>query len=106
MASIIEGVEAPSQLVAVAAGFGQGDPASWVYELDPETPMLVFGHDSDPDNLMSEVLPAVDLWITFSSEKASLPVELELVRRLEESGRYTVAFRNRAAVHLIRGASP
>ena len=106
LVNIIEGVETPAQLVAIAGGFGQGDPASWVYELDAKTPMLVFGHDTDPLQLMSEVSPALDLWITFSSEKASLPVELELVRRLEVSGDYTVVFRNRAAIHMIRAARP
>lgn len=104
LVKIIAGVETPSQLVAVAGGFGEGDPAVWAYELEAGTPMLVFDQGTDPRHLMNFVSQAVDLWITFSSDKATLPVELELVKRLEESGDFIVVFRNRAAIHLIRGS--
>ena len=100
---IIEGVEVPSRLVAVAGGFGQGDPAVWAYELDAETPMMVFDSDSDPRVLLSYLSQAVDIWITFASDKATLPVERELLQTLQQTGEFIVVFRNRAAIHLIRG---
>ena len=102
LVEIVEGVEAPSQLVAVAAGFGQGDPAVWAYELGAATPMLVFDPTLDPRRLQSYLESPVDLWIAFSSDKATLPMEQALVQQMEASEKHILVFRNRAAIRFIR----
>jgi len=102
LVEIIEGFETPSRLVAIGAGFGQGDPAVWAWELDAATPMLVFGPTSDLEAVLVELSRVVDVWVTFATDKATLPVEQELLRRVDASGQFVLVFRSPSAIHFVR----
>jgi hypothetical protein len=92
MRSVVKAVEAspaPSQLVVVGAGYGRGYPGSVIYELDPETEMVVLHRDSDLDLLLGQASGYAEVCLFLSMEGFTSEVEHELLQRLREGGHRT-----------------
>lgn len=104
MASVIDGYESPGRLVLIGAGWGVGDPASWLYELAPETRVAVFDDETDLATLLRAAAPYPDLWVAFSTDKRTLGAEQQLLRRLRAGEAYLEVFSNPLAAHFLRVA--
>lgn len=102
LASVIDGYESPGRLVLIGAGWGVGDPASWIYELQPETLVAVFDWGADRDAMLRAAAAYPDLWVTFSTDKVTLGAEQEVLRRLRTSGAYQEVFANPLVSHFVR----
>jgi hypothetical protein len=77
------------QLVLIDAGLGRSNPASLVYELDPQATVLVYGAHDGIDELWQKVRRYSDLWIRFSTDHPPPAIRDQLLDRLEQSGCYT-----------------
>jgi len=102
LASIIDGYESPGRLVLIGAGWGVGDPASWIYELRPGTLIAVFDRGADLDAMLRAAAAYPDLWVTFSTDKVTLKAEQEVLQRLRTDGAYQEVFANPLASHFVR----
>jgi hypothetical protein len=93
-----------SQIVVIDEGWGR-EPASVVYELDPQTPILCFGRGSDPEKLWAAVRRYQDVWLVSAFGGAAEAIEIrdQLVKRLLGSEAYSQATRKPRVMHFRRG---
>jgi hypothetical protein len=77
-----------SSIVVIDQGWARSNPASVVYELDPQTLIVCFGIGSDPEKLWAAVQNYDDIWIVRSFDDATETINIrsKLVKRLEDSG--------------------
>jgi hypothetical protein len=94
----------PSAAVVIGAGHGRGDPASVIYELNPDTAVCVLDRNSDVAMLSSELASFDEIWIVFAKGRMTAAVEESLVEVLTSSDGYRVVFRNKRVSHLKRRA--
>lgn len=88
-------------LVAIGAGHGLGDPASWTYELPPAATMLVFSRVDATEEVAARCARFPSVWVALASDRITRPQEERLMRSLLADG-YQVAFASPKAVHLVR----
>lgn len=100
IAGIIKDVSSHPYIVIIGAGYGRGHPASVIYELDPETMIIVVGKNSNLKELQSDIQRYDEVWILPSSDGQTAIVENELLNRLRGSGRYTNVSSQRSAIRL------
>lgn len=91
-----------SPVVVIGAGHGRGDPATVVYELDPETPVCVLNPDSDIAALSSELAVFEEIWIVFAKGRVTADTEQLLLENLTSSGGYRAVLHNNRIAHLKR----
>jgi hypothetical protein len=89
LARAVEASPAPSRLAVVGAGYGRGHPGTVIYELDPETEVVVVYGDSDLDQLHDQASGYAEVCFFLSMEDLTSEVEHELLQRLRDEGRYT-----------------
>jgi hypothetical protein len=89
LARDVETSPAPSRLAVVGAGYGRGHPGTVIYELDPETEVVVVYRDSDLDRLQEQASGYAEVCFFLSMEDLTSEVEHELLQRLRDEGRYT-----------------
>jgi len=90
----------PSHIVVIGEGFGCGHPGSVIYELDPETMIVVLSKDSNLEELQFSIQNYDDIWIVFSTDRQTATIENELLNRLQKSGYYEKILRRQFAIHL------
>jgi hypothetical protein len=109
------GVETPSRslartinergarsVVLIDEGHGRSSPASLVYELDPNTPVAVFGKRTTVDALVASLSRYDDVWIRFSTDYPPNPVRDRLLNALEQSACFRDVGYERRTLHLER----
>ena len=102
--SLTQKIEAssPSPAVVIGAGHGRGDPATVIYELDPDTSVCVVDRDSDVSMLGSELASFEEIWIVFAKGRMTAAVEASLVEVLTANEGYRVVFRAKRVAQLIK----
>jgi hypothetical protein len=102
--SLTKKIESSSSapVVVVGAGHGRGDPATVIYELDPDTSVCVLSRDSDVPMLSSGLASFDEIWIVFAKGRMTAAVEWSLVEALTANEGYRVVFRNKRVAHLKR----
>jgi len=102
--SLTKKIEASSSspAVVIGAGHGRGDPATVIYELDPDTSVCVVDRDADIVTLSSELASYDEIWIVFAKGRMTAAVEASLVEALTANHRYRVVSRNKRVGHLKR----
>ncbi|ESA37655.1 hypothetical protein N836_35370 [Leptolyngbya sp. Heron Island J] len=100
LASTIKVSSSPSHVVVVGKGVGRGDAGTAVYELDSEAMVVVLDQNSNLRELQYSIQNYDDVWVVFSTDRATASIENELLRRLAESGRYTEVSRQESVIHL------
>ncbi len=90
----------PSPVVVIGAGHGRGDPASVIYELEPETEVCVLDNDSDLSLLKSELESFDEIWIVFAKGRKTAAKEQSLFEALSKDDGYRVVFRAKRVAHL------
>jgi hypothetical protein len=100
--SLAARIEASSSLpvVVIGAGHGRGDPATVVYELDPETSVCVLDRDSDVSKLNAELASFDEVWIVFAKGRMTSGVEALLFEALTSNAGYRVVSRSKRFAHL------
>ena len=87
-------------VVVIGAGHGRGDPASVIYELEPETEVCVVDNESDLSRLSSELSSFDEIWIVFAKGRTTAAKEQLLFEILTEDGKYRMVFRAKRIAHL------
>ena len=93
-----------SEIVVIDEGWGRSNPASVVYEQDPETVILCFGRGTNFATLWQEVRRYEDVWIvrSFDDNGESIRLGSELIRELASSGSYERELSNHRFTHFRR----
>jgi hypothetical protein len=102
--SLAQRIEASASppVVVIGAGHGRGDPATVIYELQPETTVCVLYRNSDVAKLSSELENFDDIWIVFAKGRATSAIESSLVETVRSKAGYRVASRSARVAHLSR----
>ena len=102
--SLTQKIEAssPSPAVVIGAGHGRGDPATVIYELEPETLVCVVDRDTDVAKVATELSSANEIWIVFAKGRMTAAVEASLVEVLTANEGYRVVFRAKRVAQLIK----
>jgi hypothetical protein len=99
MAARIE-ASSPPPLVVIGAGHGRGDPASLVYELEPDTMVCVVSPDSDLVKMRRRIAAYENVWFVFAKGRKTAAEEDQLYETLIEGGGYRVVSRSKRLAHL------
>jgi len=104
-AGLIQASSSPSHIVVIGAGDENesGHPGAAVYELEPQTMIVVLRATSDLDGLLADVQGYEDVWLMQAVDHATAEVENAFADRLRESGRYHEVFRKWPVIHFRRG---
>jgi hypothetical protein len=104
-AGIIRASSSPSHIVVIGAGDENesGHPGAAVYELEPQTMIVILRPTSDLDGLLADVQNYEDVWLIQAVDHATAEVEDGFADRLRESGRYREVFRKWPVIHFCRG---
>jgi len=107
VAGLIQASSSPSHIVVIGAGDENeyGHPGSVVYELEPQTMIVVLRVTGDLEGLLADVQDYEDVWLIQAVDHATADVENVFANRLQESGRYREVFRKWPAIH-FRKVSP
>lgn len=89
-----------SSVVVIGAGHGRGDPASLIYELEPDTTVCVIDRDSNVALLENEVSRYDEVWLVFARGRMTAAVEEDLFEALTRDGRYRAVSRAKRLAHL------
>ncbi|MEA5504378.1 glycosyltransferase family 39 protein [Halotia wernerae UHCC 0503] len=100
LARTIKASSSSSNVVVVGKGYGRGDPGSAIYELAPETMVVVLGEDSNLEELEYSIQNYEDIWIIFSQDSKTASIENNLLNRLQKTGSYTKVSVQKSAIHL------
>lgn len=100
LASIIKTSSSPSHLVVIGGGFGRGFPASVIYELEPETMIVVLEAENNLGELQANIQDYDDVWFVFSVDGVTTDIEQSFLNTLQSSGHYREVFREWPAIHL------
>jgi len=91
-----------SRIVVIDEGYGRGNPASAVYELEPDVNMVFFGSGSNLDAVWSQIERYRSLWFLMSPDEPTESQRRDLLERVEQAGSYVEVWRDGLARHLIR----
>jgi len=107
LANIIHTVSSPSHVVVIGRGDGRepGHPGAVVYELKPQTMIVVLSPESDLEELMTSLRDYEDVWLVRSVDRATADIEQHFVNRVQESTRYRVLFDQPPAIRFHRIAA-
>jgi hypothetical protein len=89
LTNAVEASPASPRIVVIGAGYGRGYPGSVIYELEPQTEVVVLYKNSDLDLLQEQVSGYAEVCVFLSMEDPTSAVENEFLRRIEEKGIYT-----------------
>ncbi len=99
LSQMIRDNSSPSQIVVIGAGYGRGHVGSVIYELDPETVIIVVDNDSNLDEMQSTIQNYDDVWFVPSVDNYTANAEDEILNGLLESEQYANIVRQ-PAIHL------
>ncbi|BAY20378.1 hypothetical protein NIES2100_01190 [Calothrix sp. NIES-2100] len=88
-----------SHVVVVGNGFGRGHPGAVIYELAPETMIVVLSKNSNLEKLQRNIQNYQDVWIVPSSERPTASIEKKLLNLIQTSQQYTSKPHQDLAVH-------
>jgi uncharacterized membrane protein len=100
LAGYIEAHSSQSYIVAIGAGYGRGDAASVVYELDDDIMAAVITITSDVQKMANSILVFPEVWIVPAGDAYTADVEQALQRALQQSGHYGRVEVEQGTVHL------
>ena len=103
-ARLIHSSSPSSPLVVIGRGDENepGHPGSVIYELEPETMIVVLDEKSNLEELQTNIQDYEDVWIVFSVDRVTTTIEQRFVNALLSSGQYREVWRDWPAIHLHR----
>jgi hypothetical protein len=105
LAELIHTSSSPAHVVVIGEGDRNesGHPGSVIYELAPETTIIVLNAESDLQQLQANIQDYEDVWLVFSVDQGTTDVEYRFLDGLQKSDRYQEVFRSWPTIHLRRG---
>jgi len=105
LAELIRTSSSPAYIVVIGEGDRNesGHPGSVIYELAPETTIVVLNAESDLQKLQANIQDYEDIWIVFSVDRGTTDVEYRFLDGLQKSDHYQEVFRSWPVIHLRRG---
>jgi len=104
LAKLIHLSSPSSSLVVIGKGDENepGHPGSVIYELEPETMIVVLEAKSNLKELQTNIQDYEHVWVVCSVDKATTDIEQRFLNALLSSGHYQEVFREWPALHLRR----
>jgi hypothetical protein len=102
MARAVAASPRASRIVVIDEGYGRGNPASAVYELDADVMVVFFGTGSNLDELWSQIRRFASVWLLMSPDEPTESLRRQLLDRLQHAGSYIEVWRDGLARHLVR----
>ena len=105
LAELIRTSSSPAHIVVIGEGDRNesGHPGSVIYELAPETTIVVLNAESNLQQLQANIQDYEDVWLVFSVDRGTTEVEYRFLDGLQKSERYQEVFRSWPAIHLRKG---
>jgi hypothetical protein len=103
-ARLIHSSSPSSPLVVIGRGDENepGHPGSVIYELEPETMIVVLDTNSNLGEVQTKVQDYEDVWIVYSVDGVTADIEQRFLNILQSSGHYREVLREWPAIHLRR----